>query len=70
MAVLVFEWSVCPQNPVTGPDAFETYEGDMPFWQAIDNAFRTYLLTANTTDPVTLYYYNQVRTFPSRFASC
>ena len=46
---------------MTGPDAFETYEGDFPFWQAIDAAFRKYLLTANTTDPKTLYYYNQVQ---------
>jgi hypothetical protein len=48
------------ENPVTGPDAFETYEGDFPFWQAIDGAFRKYLLTADTTDSKTLYYYNQV----------
>ena len=48
------------QNPITGPDAFETYEGELPFWQAIDSAFRTYLLNANTTSPTTLYYYNQV----------
>jgi hypothetical protein len=60
-------WSCCSatfllilQNPITGPDAFETYEGDFPFWQAIDNAFRKYLLTADTTDSKTLYYYNQV----------
>lgn len=51
---------LCVQNPITGPDAFETFEGELPFWQAIDNAFRTYLLNANTTSPTTLYYYNQV----------
>lgn len=45
---------------MTGPEAFETYEGDLPFWQAIDAAFRRYRQTANATDPTTLYYYNQV----------
>lgn len=48
------------QNPVTGVDGYETFELDQPFWQAIDAAFRKYILTANTTDPRTLYYYNQV----------
>ena len=49
------------QNPVTGHNAYETYEGNLPFWQAIDNAFRKYLLTTDSTDSKTLYYYNQVR---------
>lgn len=57
------------QNPVTGPDSFETYEGNLPFWQAIDTAFRTYLLTANTTDPTVLYYYNQVSQVTAFFRS-
>ena len=39
---------------------FETFETDSPIWLAIDNAFKTYVLNANTTTDTIKYYYEKV----------
>ena len=61
------------QNPVTGPDAFESYQDANPVWQALDTAFQQYVLTNSSITPTTVYYYRKVygpilemfREFPS-----
>ena len=45
------------QNPVTGPDAFESYQTANPVWQALDTAFQQYVLTNSSITPTTVYYY-------------
>ena len=61
------------QNPVTGPDAFESYSTANPVWQALDTAFQQFVLTNSSITPTTVYYYRRVygpllemfREFPS-----
>lgn len=61
------------QNPITGPDAFESYQTANPVWQALDTAFQQYVLTNSSITPTTIYYYRRVygpilemfRQFPS-----
>lgn len=60
-------------NPITGPDAFESYQTANPVWQALDTAFQQYVLTNSSITPTTIYYYRRVygpilemfRQFPS-----
>ena len=61
------------QNPVTGPDAFESFQNANPVWQALDTAFQQYMLTNSSITPTTVYHYRRVygpilemfREFPS-----